>query len=58
MLFPFDGKEGYALTPFNRRKLLQKKRPDECLLERTLDYQNTERRFISKAIPGAIVRIN
>jgi hypothetical protein len=25
MLFPFDGKEGYALTPFNRRKLLQRK---------------------------------
>ncbi|CAH0335511.1 hypothetical protein FVB9288_01156 [Flavobacterium sp. CECT 9288] len=54
----FDGKEGYALTPFatEEEKLLAEKEADEdVLLERTLDYQNTERRFISKAIPGAII---
>jgi hypothetical protein len=55
MPFHFDGKEGYALTPFaSERKLYRKEADEDVLLERTLDYQNAERRFISKEIPGAV----
>ncbi|MCL6461833.1 MAG: hypothetical protein I4O51_08180 [Flavobacterium micromati] len=54
----FDGKEGYALSPFatDDDKIKSEKEDDEQeLKERILDFQQTERREISKSIPGAII---
>ncbi|MBP4141906.1 hypothetical protein J3S90_08830 [Flavobacterium sp. P4023] len=54
----FDGKEGYALSPFasEEDKLNSEKEEEDAVLkERFLDYQETERRDISKSIPGAII---
>jgi hypothetical protein len=54
----FDGKEGYALSRFanDEDKINSEKEDDEQeLKERILDFQQTERREISKSIPGAII---
>ena len=54
----FDGKDGYALSPFANEddKLSAEKEKDSVALkERFLDFHNTERREISKSIPGAII---
>ena len=54
----FDGKEGYALSPFanDDDKLSAEKELDSVALkERFLDFHDTERREISKSIPGAII---
>jgi hypothetical protein len=54
----FDGKEGYALSTFatDDDKINSEKEANEQeLKERFLDYQQTERREISKSIPGAII---
>jgi hypothetical protein len=54
----FEGKEGYALSPFatDEDKLSSEKEASENeLKERFLDFQETERRYISKSIPGAII---
>ena len=54
----FEGKEGYALSPFATEadKLSsEKEAEEEALKERFLDFQDTERRYISKSIPGAII---
>ena len=54
----FDGKEGYALSPFasDEDKLNSEKENDSIALkERFLDFHATERREISKSIPGAII---
>ena len=54
----FEGKEGYALSPFasEEEKLSsEKEAEEEALKERFLDFQETERRYISKSIPGAII---
>ena len=54
----FDGKEGYALSPFasDEDKLNSEKENDSIALkERFLDFHDLERREISKSIPGAII---
>ncbi len=54
----FDGKEGYALSPFasDEDKLNSEKENDSIALkERFLDFHDSERREISKSIPGAII---
>ena len=54
----FEGKEGYALNPYasEEDKLNAEKEKDSLALdERFLDYQETERRDISRSIPGAII---
>ena len=54
----FDGKDGYALSPFanDDDKLSAEKAKDSVALkERFLDFHATERREISKSIPGAII---
>ncbi|MEC5167262.1 hypothetical protein RCH18_003014 [Flavobacterium sp. PL11] len=54
----FDGKEGYALTPFasDEEKLAAEKESEAVVLkERFLDFEGIERREISKSIPGAVV---
>ena len=54
----FNGKEGYALSPFatDDDKINSEKEADQQELnERILDFQQTERREISRSIPGAIV---
>ena len=54
----FDVKEGYALSPFanDDDKLSAEKAKDSVALkERFLDFHATERREISKSIPGAII---
>ena len=54
----FEGKEGYALSPFateEDKTNSEKEADDEELKERFLDYQETERRDISRSIPGAII---
>ena len=54
----FDGKEGYALSPYANEddKLNAEKENDSIALkERFLDFHDTERREISKSIPGAII---
>ena len=54
----FDGKDGYALSPYANEddKLSAEKEKDSIALkERFLDFHGTERREISKSIPGAII---
>ncbi|RTZ04927.1 hypothetical protein EKL98_08280 [Flavobacterium bomense] len=54
----FEAKEGYALSPFatEEDKLSSEKAAEEEeLKERFLDFQDSERRYISKSIPGAII---
>ena len=54
----FEAKEGYALSPFatEEDKLSsEKEAEEEELKERFLDFQDSERRYISKSIPGAII---
>lgn len=54
----FDGKENFALTRFatEEEKENAAKADEEAeLKERFLDFQDAERRSISKAIPGAII---
>ncbi|SHG14791.1 Zinc carboxypeptidase [Flavobacterium segetis] len=54
----FEGKDGYALKVYatdDDKTAAEKESDLEVLKERFLDFQNAERREISKSIPGAII---